>query len=115
MENSEKFNRNLETIGWGAFFILWGITAMFKTLPEGVGALGIGVILLGVNLVRVWKKLPISVFTTVLGAVAFVLGLFQLVQPVLHLAFDLPVFALLLLAFGVYLVVRSFLVKRTQA
>ena len=46
MENTRKSNIDFGTIAWGAFFILWGITEMFKSLPDGTGTLGIGVILL---------------------------------------------------------------------
>jgi len=46
MENTRKSNIDFSAIAWGAFFILWGITEMFKSLPDGTGTLGIGVILL---------------------------------------------------------------------
>ena len=36
MENTRKFDLDLGTFAWGAFFILWGITEMFPSLPEGV-------------------------------------------------------------------------------
>ncbi len=52
MENTRKFNPDLDTIAWGALFILWGITELFPALPDGTGALGIGAILLGLNLAR---------------------------------------------------------------
>ena len=55
MENTRKFNPDLGAIAWGALFILWGLTELFPSLPEGTGALGIGAILLGLNLARYIK------------------------------------------------------------
>jgi hypothetical protein len=103
MENTRTSNLDLGTIAWGAFFILWGITAMFKSLPDGTGAIGIGVILIGLNLARLWKGQPISGFTTTFGILALLAGALQLARPFLHLSFDLPVFPILLIALGVIL------------
>lgn len=103
MENTRKSNIDFSTIAWGAFFILWGITEMFKFLPDGTGAIGIGLILVGLNLARSWKGQSTSGFTTTFGVLALLLGIMQLARPFLHLSFDLPVFAILLLALGVIL------------
>ena len=100
MENTRKSNIDFSAIAWGAFFILWGITEMFKSLPDGTGTLGIGVILLGLNLARLWKGQPISGFTTTLGVLALLLGALQLARPFLHLSFELPIFAILLMVLG---------------
>lgn len=101
MENTRKSNIDFGTIAWGAFFILWGVTEMFKSLPDGTGTLGIGVILVGLNMVRLWKGQPTNGFTTTLGVLALLLGILQLVFPFLHLSFELPVFAILLMILGV--------------
>lgn len=103
MENTNKIKTDLGTIAWGALFLLWGITELFPSLPEGTGAAGIGIILIALNLVRLWKKQPTSLFTIMLGALALLLGAVQLARPLLHLSFDLPVFAILLLALGAIL------------
>jgi uncharacterized membrane protein HdeD (DUF308 family) len=76
---------------------------MFTTLPKGIGALGIGVILVGLNLARYWTGQRVSRFSTVLGVLALLLGALELAQPVLHLTFELPIFAILLLALGTIL------------
>jgi hypothetical protein len=107
MESTRKLNPDFGTLAWGALFILWGITEMFKFLPEGVGAIGIGIILVGLNLARLWKGQPISGFTTTLGILALLLGALQLARPFLHLSFDLPIFAILLLALGLILLVSA--------
>ena len=103
MENTRKSSLDLGTLAWGALFILWGLTEMFTTLPKGIGALGIGVILVGLNLARYWTGQRVSRFSTVLGVLALLLGALELAQPILHLTFELPIFAILLLALGAIL------------
>jgi hypothetical protein len=107
MENTRKLNLDFEVIAWGAFLILWGITAMFKSLPDGTGAIGIGLILIGLNVVRSWAGRPISAFTTTFGILAFLLGGLELARPYLHLSFELPIFPIVLLALGVLILVRE--------
>ena len=107
MENTRKLNLDFGTIAWGAFFILWGLTEMFPSLPKGAGAIGLGVILVGLNLARLWNGQPISWFTTTFGILALLLGGLELVRPYLHLSFELPVFAILLLAMGAIVLVRG--------
>jgi hypothetical protein len=103
MTNKRNSNPDFGTLAWGAIFILWGITEMFESLPEGTGAVGIGIVLIGLNLARSWKGQPTSGFTTTLGILALLLGSLQLARPYLHLSFELPIFAIVLLALGVIL------------
>ena len=103
MDNTQTTNRNFDTLAWGAFFVWWGITELFSSLPEGIGAIGVGVILLGLNLVRSTKGIPTSGFTTVLGILALVWGVLELAGVVLSLPFELPVFAILLITLGLLL------------
>ena len=107
MENTRKSNLDFGTIAWGALFILWGITEMFTSLPDGTGAIGIGVILLGLNLARSLKGRPTSGFTTTIGILALMLGGLELARPVLHLSFELPIFAILLIVLGVIMLTRE--------
>jgi hypothetical protein len=107
MENTRKSNPDFGTIAWGAIFILWGITEMFAFLPAGTGAIGIGAILIGLNLARSWKGQPTSGFTTALGILALLLGALELARPLLHLSFELPIFAILLIALGLIVFLRE--------
>ena len=107
MENTRKSNFDLEAIAWGAFFILWGITEMFKFLPDGTGAIGIGLILIGLNAARSWTGRPTSGFTTTFGILALLLGGLELARPLLQLPFELPIFAILLLTLGMIVLVRE--------
>jgi len=103
MDNTQSSNRNLDTIAWAAFFIWWGITELLPSIPEGVGAIGVGLILLGLNMVRSMKGIPTSGFTTILGILALVLGGLELAGAVLSLPFELPIFAILLITLGLLL------------
>jgi len=105
MDNTRKLNSNLESVAWGAFFIWWGITELFGSLPAGAGAIGIGVILIALNVARAASGLPASRFTTALGILAVALGGLELMASVLRLPFEVPVFAILLIALGVIFLV----------
>jgi hypothetical protein len=107
MENTRKSTFNLEAIAWGSLFILWGITELFPFLPKGTGAIGIGVILIGLNATRSWTGQPTSGFTTTIGILALLLGGLELARPLLHLSFELPIFAILLLALGLMTLARG--------
>ncbi len=109
MDNVQSTNRNFEMAAWGALFIWWGITVLFTSLPHGVGAIGIGLILLGLNAARRLNGIPASGFTITLGILALALGGLELANMVLHLPFELPVFAILLITLGVILFAREIL------
>lgn len=114
MNNGQKSNHRFEVITWGAFFIWWGVTELFPSLPEGIGAVGIGVILLGLNAIRSLNGIPASGFTTTLGILALVWGGLELAAPILRLPFELPVFAILLIVLGVIFLGRELLRARVE-
>jgi hypothetical protein len=114
MDNIRKLNRNLETMAWGALFIWWGITELFQFLPHGTGAIGIGLIFLGLNMARSLNGIPTSGFSTTLGILALVLGGLELASSVLRLPFELPVFAILLIVLGVIVLARELLRSKNE-
>lgn len=114
MENTRTLNRNFETMAWGAFFVWWGITELFKFLPEGTGAVGFGLILIGLNVARSLNGIPTSGFTFTLGILALVLGGLELAGLFLSLPFQLPVFAILLIVLGVIVLAREMIGNRNQ-
>ena len=115
MENTRTLSRNLETMAWGTLFIWWGITELFQVLPHGTGAIGIGLIFLGLNLARSLNGIPTSGSTTTLGILALVLGGLELASSVLHLSFELPIFAILLVVLGAIMLARELLAARAAA
>ncbi len=109
MESTRKVQIDFGTIGWGALLIWWGFTELVKFLPAGSGAIGIAVILLGVNVARSLTGSSTSGFSTTLGFIALVWGGLELANSVLHLPFQLPVFAIMLLTLGAIMLVRALL------
>jgi len=107
MDSLKTRNQRLEAIAWGTFFVWWGVTELFPSLPEGIGAIGIGVILLGLNAVRSAKGIPASGFTTTLGILAIALGTLELSRFILRLPFELPVFGILLILLGMIFLGRE--------
>ncbi len=102
-------NRDYDAIAWGALFIWWGVTELANFLPQGVGALGVGLILLGVNLARRQGGLPASGFSNIVGILMLIWGGLELAGAAFNLPFRLPVFEILLISLGVLLLVPGIL------
>ncbi len=107
MEDIQTLNKRYETVAWGAFFILLGASSLIPGLPPGLGTIGIGFILLGLNLARYLNRIPTSGLTIMLGIIALVLGSADMLRAVLRLQVELPVFPLLLIVIGVIWLVRG--------
>ena len=102
MNDIKTLNKRYEAVAWGAMFILLGGLSLIPGEQNDVFVLGIGVILLGLNLARYLSKIPMNGVTIALGIMAFLLGMVALLRPVLNLPrFELPLFPVLLIAIGV--------------
>jgi hypothetical protein len=101
-------NKRLETAFWGLFLIMLGCQWLFPkdTLPNGLSSIGIGLILLGLNAVRYFSKIKMSGFTTVLGILALLGGIGEMIFKV-----DLDG-ALLLIILGAYLILKPWFEKQ---
>jgi hypothetical protein len=108
MNHIHTKNRDFEAIAWGALFIWWGITELVNFLPQGAGAMGVGMILIGVNLARQQSGLPMRLFSLTVGVLALIWGGLELAGVMLNLPFELPIFAILLIALGFILLVPAF-------
>jgi hypothetical protein len=111
MKTTRTLTHDLETLAWGGIFLWWGITELFK-LPNGADALGIGLILLGVNAARLLNGMPTNGFSLTLGILALVWGVLDLARALVRLPFELPVFAILLIVLGATLLARELLQAR---
>jgi len=116
MENTQtsKLNSSLETVAWGVLFVWWGVTELVSVLPDGTGAIGIGLILLGLNVVRVLNGIPTRSLTTIVGILALVWGGVDLAASVLRPPVELPTFAILLIVLGAILLARELLRTRNE-
>jgi hypothetical protein len=97
MDNALRLNRNVAIVGEGMLLVWWGIVILLDPLTLSMGAIGTGLILLGLNAARLLKGVPTKRSTTIVGFVALVWGS-------LDLAFALSFgasFAALLIVVGV--------------
>lgn len=110
VQDPEKadLNKRLETMAWGLFLImLGGFVFVPRTLvAEGIWSIGVGVIMLGLNVARYFNRIKMSGFTTFLGLISLLGGVLQL--------FGLRTFegAVLLIVLGAYLILRPWFDER---
>ena len=108
MENTKALNHNFATIANGMLFIWWGMVIMIDPLTLGMGAVGTGVIMLGVNVARLLLGIRTRGSTTVVGIIALVWGVMDMVlNPTIELSF-----AIMLIVIG--LVTIASLLIRTK-
>ncbi len=110
VQDSEKaaLNKRLESIAWGLFLIMLGGFALVpdSITPKGTWALGVGLIMLGLNAARYFLKIRMSGFTTVLGILSVVGGISELAG---WTSFE---GAWLLIILGAYLIVKPWFEKQ---
>ena len=96
-------NKRLETVGWALFLIMIGGIGLVpkEQVNGGVWLVGVGLIMLGLNVARYINGIKTSSGTIVLGALALISGIGNL------LGLDLPVFAILLILIGANLLLRQ--------
>ena len=94
--------KRLETVFWGLFLIMLGGWAFIpeETAPKGLWSIGVGVIMLGLNAARSFNKIRMSGFTTLLGILAVLGGIGDMLGWA-----DLDG-ALLLVILGAYLILK---------
>ena len=111
-EEKQALARKLDAVGWGMLFI-WIGTAFLLNIGWGTGFLGIGIIMLGVQLGRMRFNLPMEGFGLVAGAVFVVTGAWELLKAKMG---QEPVpgglWPILSIAAGVALLVSAVLRKR---
>ena len=111
-QNPEKaaLNKRLETIGWGCFLIMCAgfilVPKVWRSIPDGLWSIGVGLIMLGLNAARYAYKIKMSGFTSVLGIISIIGGVIQL--------FGVKGLegAFLLLILGAYLILKPWFEKQ---
>jgi hypothetical protein len=101
-------NKRLETVFWGLFLIMLGGWALIpsETVPKGAWSVAVGFLLLGLNAVRYFNKIRMSGFTTVLGILAILGGIGDMLGWA-----DLNG-AILLIILGAYLILKPWFEER---
>ena len=118
MDGNDTENR-FETLAWGLLFIWLGAWWGFlegKVLPGGTGVLGVGLILVGLNLARWLKGIEINILTSAFGALFLILGGLKVAKVGLNCpCLQMPVYALFLIILGGIVLAREFLpVRKTS-
>ena len=110
VQDPEKaaLNKRLETIGWGCFLVL---LSGFMFVPEeivkgGWWSIGVGLIMLGLNVARYFNGLRMSGFTTFLGIISVIGGVLDLI------GMEGVNGAILLIVLGGYLIVKPWFEKQ---
>jgi len=112
MDNIKIINSRYQSVARGLLAILWGATILFDFIPFGVGLIGNGLILIGVNMVRAINHVPIENDNETIGTLALAWGGLELARPFLRQLFpfadlDWVIFAILLVGFGIILLARA--------
>lgn len=117
MNHTGVEKRDLETLAWGLLLTWcgtwWGILEPGQSLPAGTGAVGIGLILLGINAARALKGIPVYLFSSTFGLLFLIWGGLKLARLYLHVPpFELSVCGLFLIVLGTSVLMREVLKTR---
>lgn len=106
--NKATLNKRLETTAWGLFLIMLGgfMYVPDTVISKGIWSIGLGLIMLGLNVVRFTYKIKMSGFTTVLGILSLVAGALQLLGIIALEG------AVLLVILGAYLLFKPWFEER---
>lgn len=101
-KNKATLNKRLEMVGWGFFLIMLGGFSLVpdETIPKGTWSIGVGVIMLSLNVTRYFNKIKMSGFTTALGIICLISGITQLMG--VHALEG----AILIIILGAYLLIK---------
>ena len=101
-------NQRLEMVGWGCFLIMLGgfILVPHTVVARGFWSIGVGLIMLGLNVMRYLNGIKMSGFTTFLGIISLSGGVLQLV------GLQSIEGAFLLIILGTFLLLRPWFDKR---
>jgi hypothetical protein len=107
-EEKAALNKRLETIAWGLFLIMLGgfLLVPHEIIAGGFWSIGVGVIMLGLNLARYFFEIKMSGFTTVLGIISLVSGVLQVA------GMDFLEGAIFLIILGAYVLLKPWFDKR---
>lgn len=105
-----ELNERLTSVSWALFLIMVGGFLLVPPgqLPSGAWLIGLGIILLGLNAVRYLVHIPMSAFTTILGAIALFAGAGDFA------GVDVPVGPVLIILIGLAIILRNMEPRRAR-
>ncbi len=107
----KKLAGRLDDIAWALLFLMSGAILVVPGLPHPWGAwfIGVGAILVGVNVVAYASGLRVHVLTTGCGAIAMAAGVGM------YVGIEIPIVALVLLLIGVVILAAPLIQRNAQS
>jgi hypothetical protein len=101
-------DKRLDSIGWALFLIMIGgiLLAPEGTVHEGTWLIGVGVIILGLMVVRFINGIKVNGFWLVLGIVALAFGISSV------FGLKIPVLPILIIIIGINIVFKALLQRK---
>lgn len=99
-------HRQIDSAAWAVFFI-WLDVVMLAGLPWAWFLVGVGVLILGAQMMRQQRNLKVDRFGVVIGFIILAAGMWDL------LALPLPLMPIILIVLGGYLLWKTF--SKTQS
>ncbi len=98
-------NKVLDGLAWGSFFILlglvWFISASYSIDAGAYVTVAIGLILIGINLIRLNVGIKVSKFSLFIGLIAFALGGAGII------GYSLPLVPMVIILIGLFIVAEG--------
>ena len=107
IEDRERrdLDHQIARIGWALVFIMTGGLLLLPDVPQGTWLIGIGIILVGAQLVRYLNHVPMWTFSLILGLAALLLG----VATFAGYSMSIEFFPIVLILIGLSIVLPSHL------
>jgi len=106
MNEIKRSARTYSTIAWGVLLLFLGVLMAIPGDQNGIFFLGMGLVLLGLNVARRMTGIPASAFSITLGILALAGGTYALLRPMLNLPhFQVDIVPLALIVVGLYVLI----------
>jgi Ca2+/Na+ antiporter len=106
-EAIKTLDKRYEAVGWSLWLVWIGVTSIIPSLPDGTGMIGTGLLLLGLNVARYRRHIPISDFSLILGVLALLDGGVNLLHDLMAFHIELEFFPVLMVIIGTIMMVRA--------
>lgn len=103
----KTLDKRYEAIGWSLWLIWIGVIGILPGLPNGTGTLGTALLLLGLNVARYRRHIPVSDFSLILGVLALIDGGVDLLHNLIEFHIKLEFFPVLMVIIGTIMMVRA--------
>ncbi len=108
---SKRLSERLDGVGWALLFLMSGAILAIPGIPHPWAAwfIGVGAILLGLNVARYTTGLRVHVLTSGCGVIAVAAGLGA------YVGIELPVLAMVLVLIGLVILAEPLILRNAQS